>query len=79
MWILLALATEALPYLLYTEGLTGMETGKAAVTVAIEPIVATLIGIIFYKETMTWISGLGTVLVIGAIILMNLPQKQKKN
>jgi len=79
MWILLALATEALPYLLYTEGLTGMETGKAAVTVAIEPIVATLIGILFYKEAMTWISGLGTVLVIGAIVLMNLPQKQKKN
>lgn len=78
MWILLALATEALPYLLYTEGLAGMETGKAAVTVAIEPIVATLIGIIFYKEKMTWISALGTVMVIAAIVILNLPQRKKK-
>ncbi len=77
MWILLALATEALPYALYTEGLSGMDTGKAAVTVAIEPIVATLIGIFFFREAMTWISALGTVLVIGAIVILNLPQRKR--
>lgn len=76
MWILLALATEALPYVLYTQGLTGMETTKAAVTVAIEPIVATLIGVIFFHELMTWQSVLGTVMVLGAIVVLNLPQKE---
>ena len=75
----LALATEALPYLLYTEALTGMDTGKAAITVAIEPIVAGLIGICFFEEwkTMDWIKGLGMVLVIGSVIVLNRPEKQK--
>ena len=77
MWILLALLTEALPYLLYTDGLVGMEAGKAAVTVAIEPIVATFVGILFYHETMTLLQGVGTVLVIGAILILNLPAKPK--
>ncbi len=81
MWILLALATEALPYLLYTESLTGMDMSKAAITVAIEPIVAGLIGICFYDEwkTMDWIKGLGMVLVIGSIVVMNLPKKEKQH
>jgi drug/metabolite transporter (DMT)-like permease len=77
MWILLALLTEALPYLLYTDGLVGMEAGKAAVTVAIEPIVATFVGILFYHETMTLLQGVGTVLVIGAILILNIPAKPK--
>lgn len=79
MWILLALATEALPYLLYTESLTGMDMSKAAITVAIEPIVAGLIGICFYEEwkTLDWIKGLGMVLVIASIVVMNLPKKEK--
>ncbi len=78
MWVLLALATEALPYALYTEGLAGMDTGKAAVTVAIEPIVATMIGILFYQEKLTLLPAIGTVLVIGAIVLLNLPPRKAK-
>ena len=79
MWILLALATEALPYLLYTEALVGMDTSKAAITVAIEPIVAGLIGICFFEEwrTMDWIKGLGMVLVIGSVVVLNLPERKK--
>lgn len=78
MWFLLGLATEALPYALYTEGLTGMDTGKAAVTVAIEPIVAILIGVAC-GQTMHWTAWIGTVTVLLSILLLNLPQRERKN
>jgi len=72
MWVLLGVGTEALPYALYTEGLTGMDTGKAAVTVAIEPIVAILIGVAC-GQTMHWSAWIGTATVIFSILLLNLP------
>lgn len=77
MWILMSLTTAAFPYMLYTYGLTGMDTGKAAVTAAIEPIVATLIGIFLYHETMTPEAALGTMAVLGAILLSNRQEKQR--
>ncbi len=73
MWLLLGIVTEALPYALYTEGLTGMDTSKAAVTVAIEPIVAILIGVAC-GQTMHWTAWIGTVTVIVSILLLNLPK-----
>lgn len=73
-WFLLGLVTEALPYALYTEGLTGMDTSKAAITVAIEPIGAILIGAAC-GQTMHWSAWIGTVTVLVSILLLNLPNK----
>jgi drug/metabolite transporter (DMT)-like permease len=73
MWLILGLITEALPYALYTEGLTGMDTSKAAVTVAIEPIVAILIGVAC-GQTMHWTAWIGTGTVILSILLLNIPR-----
>ena len=77
MWVLLGLITEALPYALYTEGLTGMDTSKAAVTVAVEPVVAILIGV-FCGQTMSGLAWTGTVLVIVSIVIMNASLKRKR-
>jgi threonine/homoserine efflux transporter RhtA len=37
----------------------------------IEPVVATLVGIIYFSETLTVLSGIGITLVLAAVIILN--------
>ncbi len=60
-----------LPYLLYTRGLVGLENGKASIMASVEPVVATIVGIVIYKEALTAMSAAGIVLVLLAIVLLN--------
>lgn len=72
LWIVM---TTVLAYILYTMGLQYMETGKASVISSIEPVVASMLGVVLYHETIRWYGLAGMVLVIGAIALIN--QKEK--
>ena len=63
--------TTALPYIVYNFGLAEVETGQAAIIASIEPVVATLIGVFLFRETLTAGNLIGIVLVLGAIILCN--------
>ena len=65
-----------LPYFLYTYGLTGLETGKASILASVEPVVATLIGILVFHETLTPVALAGILLVLAAVVLLNLKTKQ---
>ena len=71
------LVTCYLPYLLYTYGLSGLSNGKASIMASIEPVVATLVGVTVYSEKLSLAGGLGIVLVLSAIVLLNL--RSKKN
>ena len=68
--ILAAVITTFLPYLLYTFGLEGTEAGKASVMASVEPVVATIVGLIAFGEAITVPAGAGIALVILAIILL---------
>lgn len=70
-----ALVTCFIPYMLYTYGLAGLEAGRASIMASVEPVVATLCGVAFYNERLTLLSVLGIVLVLGAVVLLNLPAK----
>jgi drug/metabolite transporter (DMT)-like permease len=61
-----------LPYRLYTYGMTGVETGAASTLASTEPVMATLMGIMVYREAMPPASVLGILLVIGAIVVLNI-------
>jgi drug/metabolite transporter (DMT)-like permease len=61
-----------LPYRLYTFGMTQVETGTASTLASTEPVMATLMGVLVYKEGMSPGSILGILLVIGAIVVLNL-------
>ncbi len=61
-----------LPYLMYTRGLVGMETGKASIMASIEPVVAAVIGIVVFDEAPTVMGAVGILLVLGAIVILNL-------
>jgi len=65
-----------LPYLLYAYGLTGLETGKASIMASIEPVVATLAGVFVYGEPLSFMSGCGAVLVLGAVLLLNVKRRE---
>ena len=75
----LGIVTCYLPYLLYTYGLTGLETGKASILASFEPVVATLVGIFVFHEKLTPLSALGCVCVLSAVVLLNLKRRQKAN
>lgn len=81
---LLCIATAAvtvyLPYLLYTSGLEGVETGRASIMASVEPVVATGCGMLIFHERLTAFSACGTLLVLGAIVLLNAkPRRGGKN
>lgn len=71
------LVTCYLPYYLYTYGLTGLETGKASILASVEPVVATLFGILVFQESLTPVAMVGILLVLSAVVLLNLKSKSK--
>lgn len=71
------IVTCYLPYLLYTYGLTGLETGRASIMASVEPVVATLVGALVFHEGMSLLSALGVALVLAAVVLLNLRSKPR--
>lgn len=67
----IAMVTTILPYILYTYGLTKVENSKAAVYACIEPIMATVVGFVIFKEVLNIFEIIGILLVLAAIVLLN--------
>jgi len=64
-----------LPYLLYTKGLEGMETGKASIMASLEPVVATLVGVFIFSQPLSVLNGFGVALVLAAIAVLNIKKR----
>jgi len=73
---LTALITAVIPFLAYTMGLQNVEASKAGIIATIEPMVATLIGIVVFSEPLRIMSGLGIFLILTAVVILNLKQKR---
>ncbi len=71
---LTALVTAVIPFLLYTLGLRRVEASRAGILATVEPMVATLIGILVFSEPLTLLSGLGMLLILSAVVLLNMKQ-----
>ncbi|MCF0120528.1 MAG: DMT family transporter, partial [Oscillospiraceae bacterium] len=72
-----ALFSTVAPYLFYTKGLEHLENSRASVIVAIEPVVATVVGFVMYSERPTVPAIIGIVLVLAAIFMMSRPDKKQ--
>ncbi len=70
--VITALITAVIPFLAYTLGLQSVEASKAGIIATIEPMVATLIGMIVFSEPLTLMSGLGILLILAAVVILNL-------
>ena len=69
---LTALITAVIPFLSYTLGLSSVEASRAGIIATVEPMVATMIGIVVFSEPLTLMSGLGIVLILSAVVVLNL-------
>lgn len=70
--LLTALVTAVIPFLAYTLGLRSVEASKAGILATVEPMVATLIGIFVFSEPLTLTSGLGVLLILSAVVILNI-------
>ena len=66
-----AVLTAVIPYLAYTKGLQSTEAGRAAILATVEPVVATLLGSLVFRESLSLMAILGILLVLGSIALLN--------
>ena len=80
-WIILALfacISVLLPQALFAKGLSSMSASNAGILTTFEPVVAIGIAFLILGETIGIPQVFGGILVIGAIVLINLPQLEKK-
>lgn len=68
-----------LPYIFYTIGLTGLDTGKAAILVTIEPLVGTLVGFLIWHEDVSVLKVIGIILIFTSVVLLGLEDKQEND
>lgn len=68
---LTALVTAVVPFLAYTLGLRTVEASRAGILATVEPLVATLVGILVFSEPLTLLSGLGILLILSAVVILN--------
>ncbi len=71
-----AVATCLLPYVIYTLGIRFTGPSNASIMSTIELVVATLLGFFVLGEKLSLIGVLGMLLVIGSIVILNLPHKK---
>lgn len=69
---MLAFVHSALGYVLYTFGLRRLEAGQAAILATVEPVVASVLGVMLLSETMTALKVLGGMLVLAGAALAQL-------
>jgi drug/metabolite transporter, DME family len=70
-----ALIASVAPYILFTFSLKYLDIGRASILASGEPITATLIGLLLYKEIPSVFSVIGIVLVLAALALLSNPNK----
>jgi len=67
--LLFGMITTVIPYLTYTRGLQGVENGQASIIASVEPVVATLLGILVFHESLHVDETVGIILILGAIAI----------
>jgi len=75
--VLYAIVVSVIPYMLYVKGLSKVEVSVAAVISTFELMVASVAGIIFYNEPITFFKVLGITLMISAVCFLNISSSRK--
>lgn len=69
--VALGIVCTVLPFLLYTVGLLGTDNSTASIVASIEPVTATLFGVIVYRESIDTAQICGIVLVLAGVVTAN--------
>ena len=66
----LVLFSTVLPYIFYTRGLAKVEAGKASIMASLEPVVASLAGVVLFQEPMSVFTLCGIVCVLAGVWIL---------
>ena len=71
-WLALGLVvvSTVLPYIFYTKGLAGLDSGKAAILASIEPVTAAVVGVAVFGEPMSIMVLLGLVCILASVYIL---------
>lgn len=78
LWAWLAgmgLTTACMAYFLYTWGLERIESSRASILASLEPVVAAVLGVAVFRETIPVAGIVGIILVLGAIVVLSVKGK----
>ena len=67
-----AMVSAILPFSFYTVGLANMEASKASILASLEPVVATLVGVLVLHESISVSAVVGIGMVLVAVVLLNI-------
>lgn len=70
----LGLVPTVLAYFAYSWGLEKVESSRAAIIATVEPVAATILGVMVYLERISIIQGMGIVFILASVTLVNLPK-----
>ena len=71
LFVAMALVTAVVPFLSYTLGLRTVEASRAAILATVEPLVATIFGILVFHEAPTLFSLVGMLLILSSVMLLS--------
>ncbi len=74
----LAFFPTVLAFILYTRGLEKIEGSKAAIIATVEPVVATMLGVLLYGERLGAIQIAGALLILCSVIIVNISFRKKQ-
>jgi RarD protein len=77
MLLIVGVVHTGIAYALYFGSMNGLKAQTVALFSYIDPIVAIILSALFLKEPMTVYSAIGAVLVLGATMISELPEKRK--
>ena len=72
-WLLaagLVVFSTVLPYIFYTAGLAKVESGRASIVASLEPVVASLAGVLIFGEPMTVLTAAGIACVLAGVYIL---------
>ena len=62
--------STVLPYIFYTRGLSRVEAGKASIMASLEPVVASLTGVLFFGESLNILTVGGILCIIAGVYIL---------
>lgn len=72
-WLLslgLVVFSTAAPYILYTRGLARVESGRASIMASLEPVAATLVGVLVFGESLSPTAAAGILCVLAGVYIL---------
>lgn len=71
----LGIVTTGIGYILFMQGLQRVSATVGSVITLLEPLVASLLAALLLRETITWLMGVGALLLIVAVLLLSQDRK----